>query len=100
MQHRSRSDQTVSAIDPVPGSASTRSAPTSSSSDPAVRVGAIEELLDARVIMMTGISSSGQDQFSPAIHSSRPEREHRTQLGLALLLRRPLGGITHAKTLV
>lgn len=118
MQHRTLDDRTVSVIGPRRPARRRRdrSLPVPSS-EPAVPVGAIWELLDEGVVVMAGISNAGvlqidlarevlsgrlvsvQDQFSPAFHSSRGELEQCTKLVLSFLPWSPLGGNASVKDL-
>ena len=110
MQHRTLVGRTISVIGPSPPVRRRRdpSLPVPSS-EPAVPVGAIRELLDGDVVVMAGMSNAGvsqidvarellggrlvsvQDQFSPAFRSSRGELEQCAKLGLSFLPWSPLG---------
>ena len=110
MQHRTLVGRTISVIGPSPPVRRRRdpSLPVPSS-EPAVPVGAIRELLDGDVVVMAGMSNAGvsqidvarellggrlvsvQDQFSPAFRPSWGELEQCAKLGLSFLPWSPLG---------
>ncbi|MDH6493374.1 hypothetical protein M2157_009460 [Streptomyces sp. SAI-127] len=116
MQHRTLVGRTISVIGPSPPVRRRRdpSLPVPSS-EPAVPVGAIRELLDGGVVVMAGMSNAGvsqidvarellggrlvsvQDQFSPAFRSSRGELEQWRQARPLLPALEPARRIANVK---